>query len=314
MSYIHALLPVRRFKANNAGAASSPHFGRATGRARRRSLLASLILAGLPLPLALRADDWAPNLTAAATWQSNASHANLATDQVDSLQLKADVLAGQRYDLGRDDSVHLTGHFGVEWWPRYTGLTTGAVGARAEWRHRLGVDALAPTFSIEGALDAVGVKENTRGGTSAGGIAALRKRFNDQTRATLSHEVAWFDARRATFDRGSSETSLEIGRDFTDLMRLTFTARFRDGDVLSYASGTRADLDAIAPDREDVDTFGRPMTAYRVDARTWSARIGFLRVLDESTALSVSLEWRQSERKPLRFVNHLASIGIVHQF
>jgi hypothetical protein len=281
--------------------------------ARLASFAATAVIAFITATPA-RADDWAPNLTTSALWHSNASNADVTTDQIDSLQFKADVLASQRYPYGRDDSAHLSAHLAAEWWPRYNGLMTGAGGVRAEWRHKWGVNSLAPTFSIEGAADAIAAKETGRRGVSTAITAAVRKRFNDLTRGTLSHEVSWMDARYSTFDRAASETALEIDRDLTDVTRLTFGIRFRDGDIVSYGTSGRAELEALAPNRLEVDTFDRPMTAYRIDARTWSARLAFVRALDQNSAVVAAYEWRDTKRSTLSFVNNIVSVALVHQF
>ena len=266
------------------------------------------------LSVGARADNWAPNLTATAGWNSNVTHATASKDQIDSLEIKADVLASQRYEFGARDSLHLRAHLAGDWWPRYRALLTGAVGGRAEWQHKFGVSTRSPILSLEGAADAVAAREYGRDGSSTGVTVSLRKRLNDLTRATLWHEVAWYDARYGTFDSGASETALELDRDLTDVSRLRFTARYRDGDVVSYAAGFRPDLEALAPNRLAESTFDRPMTAYRIDARTWSGRLAFVRALDESSAMVIAYERRQTERGSFRFGEHLLSIGFVQQF
>ena len=131
---------------------------------------------------------------------------------------------------------------------------------------------------------------------------------------TLRHEVAWFDARYGTYDSAASETSFELDRDLNPVTRLTFTARFRDGDIVSYASGVRPDLEDRAPNRIETNTFDRLMTAYRMDAQTWSGRLALVRALDDNTAILVAYERRESKRGPLRFPDDLLSVGLVHQF
>jgi hypothetical protein len=276
---------------------------------RFATLAAAVLCAGATT----RADNWQPNFTTGAVWHNNATNAT-GLDQIDSLQLRADLLAAQKYPLGRDDALQLSGHLGGDWWPRYNGLMTGAAGGRAEWRHTFGIAAHAPVFSVGGAADAIGAKETGRRGVATGLTAALSKRFNDLTRGTLSHEVTWMAARYGTYDAAASETKLEIDRDLNDLTRITFAGLFRDGDIVTYAEGTRPDLVALAPHRLDVDTFGRPMTAYRVDARTWGAKVAFARALDPDTALIVAYEWRDTKRQTLSFTNNLLSIALVHQF
>ncbi len=275
-------------------------------------LLASLLLAGAVTARA--AEDWAPNLTTTATWNSNATNSQESLDQIDSIALLADLLSSRSYAVGRTDALLVTAHLGAEWWPRYRGLTRGAAGGRVEWRHTFGPGPLAPTLSLEGSADAVAARETGRRGVATGVTLTARKRFDARTRGTVWHEVSWMEARYATFDRAASETALELDRDLNDTARLTLTVRFRDGDIVTYATPPRADLAALAPNQLDVDTFGRPMRAYRVDAHTWSARAAYTRALDERSALVTAYEWRTSERATLRVTNHLISVALVHQF
>lgn len=266
-----------------------------------------------PFPSA-RADDWAPNLTLAGVWDSNVTNAELESDQIDSLQFKADLLASKRYGLAANDSLHLSGHAGGEWWPRYDGLLNGAVGGRIEWRHKFGLGALAPVFAAELAADGVQAREDGRSGSTTALTLSLRKRFSDTLRLTLWHEIARKDARFAVFDRQGNETTLELDRDFNEVTRLTLGVRHRNGDILSYATPPRPDLVDLAPNRLAVDTFDRPMTAYSIDARTWSARGAVTRALDDSSAIIAAYEYRQTKRGTLSYGNHLVSIALVHQF
>jgi hypothetical protein len=279
---------------------------------RRRSALLSLAV--VVFAFIARADEWAPNLTATPVWHSNATHADNSDDQLDSLQLKADILASKRYAFGRDDALHLSGHFAGEWWPRYNRLLSGAAGGRAEWRHQFGPSPRAFIVSIEGAADAVAARENGRGGTTSGVTGSVRKRFNDRLRASLAHEVAWFFAQQNVYDSAGSESSFELDYDVNPRTRLTFTARFRDGDVVTHATGARPDLEGLATRFLPVTTFDRAMNAYRVDAHTWSGRLALVRALEDHSAIVIAYERRESERKSLRFENDLLSVGFVHQF
>lgn len=263
---------------------------------------------------ATAADNWAPNFTGSAVWHSNATNADQSDDQLESLQLNADILASQRYPFGRDDSVRLSAHFAGDWWPSYRELLRGAAGGRAELRHQFGADPLAPVIAIEGAADIVETPESGRRGFSTGVKASLRKRLNDLTRATVWHEVSWYNARLGTYDFGASETAFEIDRDLTRTTRLTFAGSFRTGDILTYATGFRPDLEDRAPHRIETNTFDRPMTAYRIDALTWSGRLSLVRALDDSSAIQLAYEYRRSTRGPLSFPDHLLSVSIIHQF
>jgi hypothetical protein len=56
------------------------------------------------------------------------------------------------------------------------------------------------------------------------------------------------------------------------------------------------------------------MTAYRVDAKTWSGRVAFVRAIDERSAIVLGYERRESERGSLRFGDDVLSVGLVYQF
>ena len=274
-----------------------------------RTMLAFLVVVS-----ALRADDWAPNITTTAGWNGNTTNADRASDRIGTFHLGLELLSTRRYEAGRDDSFQLAGHLGGEWWTRFRGLGTLATGARADWRHKFGVSAVAPILVIEAYGDAIAAKESGRRGSASGVAISVRKRFDDLTRGTLAHEYSILNASHGVFDRTANETTLEVDRDLTDVSRLSFTARFRRGDVVSYASSPRPDLATLARRQVDLDTFGQTMTAYRIDATTWSARMAFLRALSLQTAWVLAYEWRQTERGPLRFTNHVTSTAWVHQF
>ena len=278
-----------------------------------RTLHAAFLAVGCALSAA-RADNWAPNITTSALWHNNVTNSEQSADQIDSLDLKLDLLSSQRYALGRDDTILATAHLGTDWWLRYRGYTTATAGGRGEWQHKFGANPLAPTLSLEGAADAILAKESGRRGVLASVTLALRKRFDELTRGAISHEVSYLDSHTGTFDATASETSLSVERDLNDVTRLTLAVRFRDGDVVTYATPPRPDLAALAPNQVDVDTFGRPMRAYRIDARTWSTRIGLARALDQSSAVIAAYEWRSSSRGSLTFTNNILSVSLVHQF
>jgi len=283
-------------------------------RALRLVRAAGLVcLAGFST-LTSRADDWAPNLTVHATWHDNASNAESSADQIDSLALGTDILSSQRYKLGNQDVFQLTGHFAGEWWPRYADLLGGAVGARAAWLHTFGAGNLAPVVSAEIGGDLFESRESGRRGAAAALTLALRKRFNDQWRGAITQQFDRRYARAAVFDQEATETTIELSYDLTDVARLTLGALYRDGDVVTYSGNPRGEVAAIASAQRELDTFGRPMTAYSVDARTWGAKVSVVRALDESSAIIASYAWSSTEGKPVQFMNQRLSIAIVTQF
>jgi hypothetical protein len=281
---------------------------------RRQVAGATSVLALLFAASVARADHWEPNATITATWQDNATNANRAIDKIAAFQTTADIIGNERYSLTRDDAAHLGFHAAGEWWPRYKDLMTGALGVRADWEHKFGLGALAPVFSVELAGDLVAAKETGRRGTSTGVSVALRKRFNDLWKASFTVDFNQMYARDAVYDRQGTQGTLEVGRDLTEVSRLTLAVFQRSGDIVSYATPPRPDIVPLAPNRLTTETFRHSLVAYSVDAKTIGAKISYIHALDESSAIVAAYECRKTDRDVLRYVNQLVSLALVHQF
>ncbi|HVS54331.1 MAG TPA: hypothetical protein VHD62_18390 [Opitutaceae bacterium] len=261
-----------------------------------------------------RAENWAPNLSLATTWNSDVTNANRAADRIGALQFAAEALAGDRISLARSDALFPAVHLGADATPRFAALAAAAAGLRGEWQHKFGLGPLAPVFSLAFAGDFVGAREPGRRGISRGATLTLRKRLDAATRLALTQEFSRLDARDSVYDRRAAEAALELARDLTPAVGLTLAAFWRTGDVLSYATPPRPELVALAPNRRTVDTFGRPMVAYSIDAPTVGGKIGVVRALDVASSATLSYEYRATERGPLRYTNHLVSLALVRQF
>jgi hypothetical protein len=260
------------------------------------------------------AADWAPNITTTATWNSNATNAGRSSDVIGALSLRAEGVSSARFALGTDDALFAGLALRAEAWPRFDGLDRAAIGPRLAWQHKFGLGALAPIFSAEFAGDAIGARETARSARGSSVSFALRKRFDAATRVALIHERAREDAREFVFDRTGAETSLELMRDLDEHWSLAFSARWREGDVLSYATPPRPDLVALAHTRVPNTTFDRAFVAYSLEARSLAGDLALARTLSKSTSLTFRYEWRETERSPLRYVNHLVSVALARQF
>jgi hypothetical protein len=84
--------------------------------------------------------------------------------------------------------------------------------------------------------------------------------------------------------------------------------------VLTYSSGPRVALAPVGRRSMTVDTFRRPMEVQAIDARTFGAKFGIIRALDEFTAVILSYEYRDTERGAFQFKNHLTTLAVVNQF
>jgi hypothetical protein len=275
----------------------------------RRYVVALLLLGGV------RPATAAPHLTATATWNSNVTNADRAPDEIGALALQAELgLWARRVALGRDDSLLLAALASAEAWPRFDGLDKAGGGARLTWEHKFGLGPMAPVFSVAAGVDGVAARETGRSGIGGFGRAAWRMRIDEATQVVASYERTRHDARQAVFDRTGSEGTVEMMRELDDRWRARLGVRWREGDVLSYATPPRPDLVALARVRTLVDTFHEPRIAYALAAHSIGGFIGVGRALDEQTAVLTGYEYRDTTRPPLRYVNHLVSVTLNRQF
>ncbi len=292
-------------------------------RHRPRFPLSFACIAALPVLIALisarpgRAAlpaGWAPNLTTTATWNDNVTNADRSSDKISGLELRASVEVTHRLGFARNDALLFGGGVAAEAWPRFDGLATLALGPRVGWQHKFGLGALAPTFNAEFAGTAVVAHESDRSGLTGGVTLAWRKRLDPSTRVAVTQEWTRHDARAPVFARTGAETALELARDLGESWQLSFAARWRTGDVLSYATPPRTDLVSLARVRVPNATFGRPFVAYSLDARTLTGALALSRALGDASSFTLGFEYRDTTRQPLRYVNHLVSATLARQF
>lgn len=275
----------------------------------------ALVLACLPaLSVAADLADWAPNITTAATWNSNATNADRSSDTIGAFQLRADASVTHRITVGRNDALFTGASLTAEAWPHFDGLDLASLGPRFAWQHKFGLGAFAPAFTLEFSGDAVFARESDRSGLTGGVTFALRKRLDSATRVSLAHERTRHDARAFVFDRTGHETTLELARDLDEHWSFNLAARYREGDVLSYATPPRPDLVALAKVRVPNTTFDRPFVAYSLEAHSLSGSLALNYALNDATALTFGYDFRDTTRRPLRYVNHLVSAALAHQF
>lgn len=257
---------------------------------------------------------WAPNLTTTATWDSNASNADRSADVIGALQLRGDVAASTRLALDTDNALLLGGHVAGESWPRFSLLDQVSFGPRLTWQHKFGLGAYAPAWAVEFGGDLIYSRMRERNALAGTAAVVWRQRLDAATRVIVKQEFARRDTRELLFDRTGAESSLELDRELDENWSWSLTVRWRHGDVLAYATPPRPDLVALAHEREPYDVFHRPFVAYSLDTHSLAGSFAATRALSRDSWMIFCYEWRETSRQPLRYVNHLVSAALVHQF
>jgi hypothetical protein len=266
------------------------------------------------LPTIVFAVEWSPTGEVAVTWNDNVTNASAATDRIGTLEGTANVEATTRQSLTAADAIFSGAHLNAEWSPRFEALTTVSVGPQLRWQHKFGLGPFAPVVFGTLALDVIAAHDAGRRGAAGSVALGWRKRFAETAEFTFTEEFARTDAREAVYDRSGAQSMAAIEYTFTNSMHVDVATFWRHGDVLSYATPPRPDLVALAPHRVTVDTFGRPLVAYSIDADTIGARIAVGRSISADSEISLGYEYRETKRAGFRYLNQLVSVTLEHQF
>ena len=273
------------------------------------------VLACLFFPpfLSVASAHWDSQLTTRALWNSNVSNSDRSADVIGALQFNADAVASRRIPLGTHDAIWAGAGLAAEATPRFDDLGRAAIGPRLTWQHKFGLGAFVPIFGLELTADAVAARDAARAGLAGSAALFCQQRLTPSTRVALTYNLARHAAREALFDRTGGEISGEITHDFDERWRLTGSLSLRQGDVLSYAVPPRADLVPLAKIRQPVSTFGSPRIAYSLAAQSLEGGVALAHRW-KSASVVFSYHYRETERHPLRYLNHLVSVTWMHQF
>ncbi|MEY2881667.1 MAG: hypothetical protein RLZZ15_4047 [Verrucomicrobiota bacterium] len=272
------------------------------------------LLVLLLLPAALFAQDWAPNLTATATWQDNLSHADRAADRVSAMEFSATVLAPLHRKLGERDSLRLTPRVSGRWTPRFSREDWLDLGATAGWHHAFATGDHAPMVGVEFSAARVWSREWRREGTTTGAALFARRPLGKATRLGVRADFTSLNARSSVFDREAFTGTVELSRELDATSRLTLTGLWRDGDELTHSSTPRPDLAALAAHTAALTTFGRPILGYALRAHAAGASLAWAQAIEENTAVVFRYEWTRTRRQPITWDNHAFTASAVRQF
>jgi hypothetical protein len=257
---------------------------------------------------------WSPTVGASATWDSNVTNADRASDRISALQIRSDGASTRRFSLSRDDAISVRLEAAGEAWPAYPALSAVSAGTGAEWQHKFGLGAFAPVLATAFSVDGIAARDSERRGANYQVGVAVRKRLTALSRIELTETASRRDDRASVYDRDGAETVLALTQILGPRAQLGLAGFWRRGDIISYATPPRPDLIALAPRRQLEDTFGPPRVAYAIRADSVGARWELGSRLNAATSVTLGYEYRETRRAGLRYVNQLVSASLALQF
>ncbi len=189
------------------------------------------------------------------------------------------------------------GFAGTEKFQTYTGLSRNFIGAQGDLQYRSSGEFGAATYGAFARTAAEYYESNLRDGyRHAFGVTVLKpltdriQIFGALTEIITDGSSTVFDTKNVSL-RGSADWSLSR-RDVVYL-----GAEYRRGDIVSTGMATLARVDTADALVKD-DAFDDPtLLAYRFEASTWLATLGYNRAFGERHSIDVS--WRRAQSTPL---------------
>jgi hypothetical protein len=235
-------------------------------------------------------------------WDDNLANADAASDRA------GDTLVGARFSLDRTKPVsgrdRVTFHLHIdlqEAW-HHPKAAESRLGGGPGWERKFGLGPFAPVLGAGVVLDAVASRDNRRLGFVGEVILRGRFRLAEPTILDVSQSFSDRGARHDLFEARTRESTLTLRHDLGADWQLTAEARWREGEVVSFATPPRPDLAALAAVLVPLDpTFGSARTAYAVDARSLAGSLTLSRRLSQDYALAVGHQHRTTRRGALDY-------------
>lgn len=186
---------------------------------------------------------------------------------------------------------------GGERFKNYNGLSRATASATGELQYRTSGEFDAVTLGLFGKAFYEQFESDSRDGYrySVGVSAAQTLTDRISVFGALAYDARY--ARSAVFD--GSHRSARVNFDYALLKEgtLYWTGEHRRGDTVSTALPSLVNLDIAKVLRAD-DVFGRGLTSYRVDAKTWISTIGYN--LGYGPRNSIDISWRRAQSLTLQ--------------
>lgn len=282
---------------------SSAHVARSAPAATRahlgyRSTLAATLLFALSANTALAAGHVGIDSEIAYTYDDNVARAARDSDIRDDRIAALALGAGWRHTFAQHFRLGVRAFAQAEQFSEYSGLSNAGGGVSANLQYRASGTLLAPTFALFGKLTSVNYDSELRDGEFYNVGVSVQKGLTDRVHfnGALAHTTR--DSSSRVFD--TREASLLLNVDFRWAPRFTqyVTYNFLHGDIVASGAPTWLTLINYAEEIQPDDAFGGAAAnvfAYRLDARTHVATIGFNIAINDKQSIDLSARYARAE-------------------
>ena len=267
-------------------------------RAIRTAVAVLPFLLGGPSSL-LAQDSLDMRAEATFTADSNVTRARNPQDRLSDRAFGLTLGKGLELPVGGSEHVRLlvSGSLGTEQFQTYKGLSRIFAGADAELQYRQDAEFGTPTFSAFLRASRDEYDSALRDGSRYSVGISVRKPVTDRIDLFAALASDRRHARNAVFDTRERSARLNVDYSLTPAGTLYLGAEVRRGDVVTTTPDTVATGNIARAEAVDDAFTNSGRVAYRVEARSVLATLGFNLALAKSQALDIS--WRFVRSTPI---------------
>ena len=267
-------------------------------RTRYSHTLAATLLFALSANTALAEGHVGVDSEIAYTYDDNVSRAARASDIRDDRIAALGLGVGWRHTFAKHFRLGLRAFAQGEHFSDYDGLSNAGGGVSANLQYRPSGALLAPTFAVFGKVSTLNYDSELRDSEFYNVGVSVQKGVTDRVDFTgvLAHTTR--DSSSRVFD--TREASLLLNVDFRWAPRLTqyVTYNFLHGDIVASGAPSWLTLINYAEEIQPDDAFGGAAAnvfAYRLDAQTHVATLGFNIAINEKQSIDLSARYARAE-------------------
>ncbi len=279
---------------------------------RAAPLLASLVVAACALGRAPAARaEWLADAGAGFVWEDNLSRAAKARDAKSDLAFVPTVSLGQSFQLTGSTSLRASADLRGSVYTEFNKLDNLSAGLAAGVRHKLGWGAFAPWVRAGGSAAWLQYEDDVLDSSLLAAGLEAGKRLHERIDLQAGYLYESRDANAPPFDQRAHTASVRGSFSFTGATDLVLGYATRWGDFTVHRRAAGAPRPH--PSRL-VETFDRPMFAFRIDATTYAASATVSHALSRHSSLNAGYDYQFTQGPRLSYTNNVFRASFTYSY
>jgi hypothetical protein len=250
--------------------------------------------------------EWFGDVDAGTVYEDNLSRAAKAADQESDLAFASTLSVGHVFALTGSTAARASLDIGGSAYTEFGKLNNLASGFTLSLRHKLGLGPFVPWMRVFASGAYLNYADDFLDSALWSGGLEVGKRVHERIDLKAGYLYEVRDANNGVYDQAGHTLSLQGSFLLTPATELTLGYWTRWGDFTVH----RALGPPPARPVRVVDTFDRPLFAFRVDATTFAGSVKLSHALTDHASLSLAYEYEYAVGPRVDYPNNVVRAGL----